>query len=226
MPKFVFFFSFQNYLHDFYHRKTKGKTGLWSRRFSKDLLDLIVHYKHHTLLRAVDHLLQEVDLLHQGVDQLLQGVDLLLQGVVHRQLLEYFCLAGFPDFSRQEHFVHHSIYLVEVEDKIKFANIVKIFVENFNKVVDGLQVVQVVIVDIHADAEVKTGIATIDNLEVSKFDKVGVLSIPHRHNCMDFFDKFLLLLVVKVHVPLGQPGLARPVLDHDEPDHRASQPTT
>ena len=43
---------------------------------------------------------------------------------------------------------------------------------------------------------------------------------------MHFFNKFLLLLVVKVHVPLGQPGLARPVLDHDEPDHPGSQSTT
>ena len=43
---------------------------------------------------------------------------------------------------------------------------------------------------------------------------------------MDFFNEFLLLLVVKVHVPLGQPGLARPVLDHDEPDHPGSQSTT
>ena len=74
-------------------------------------------------------------------------------------------------------------HLVEVEHKIKFANIVKIFVENFNKVVDGLQVVEIVIVDINADAEVEAGIATVDNLEVSKLDKVRMLGIPHRHNC-------------------------------------------
>ena len=58
----------------------------------------------------------------------------------------------------------------------------EIFIKNLNKVVDGLQVVEIVIIDINADAEVKAGIATVDNLEVSKLDKVGMLGIAYRHN--------------------------------------------
>ena len=40
-----------------------------------------------------------------------------------------------------------------------------------------------------------------------------------RLTCVNLFDEFLLLLVVKVHVPFCQPGLPCPVLDHDKPDH-------
>jgi len=144
----------------------------------------------------------------------------LLQGVVHCQLFQNFGLTRLADFSGQEHFIHNGIYLVEVEDKIELTNIMKILIEDLNKVVYGLQVVKIVIIDVHTDAEVEAGIATVHNLEVSKLNKVGVFGISHSHNCMNFFYQLLLLFIVKVHVPLGQPGLARPVLDHHEPDHR------
>jgi len=103
---------------------------------------------------------------------------------------------------------------------------VKIFIEDLDKVVDCLQVVKIVIIDVDTDAEVEAGIATVDNLEVSKLDKVCMLGISHRHNCMDFFDELLLFFVIKVHVPLCKPGLACPVLDHDKPDHPGSESTT
>ena len=37
-------------------------------------------------------------------------------------------------------------------------------------------------------------------------------------NGVHFFNQFLLLLILKLHVPLGQPRLACPVLNQDEPD--------
>ena len=58
----------------------------------------------------------------------------------------------------------------------------KILIKNFHKVVNGLKVVEVVIIDIDADAEVETSIASVDNLEVSKLYKVSVLGISHSHN--------------------------------------------
>ena len=58
----------------------------------------------------------------------------------------------------------------------------KILIKNFHKVVNGLKVVEVVITDIDADAEVETSIASVDNLEVSKLYKVCVLCISHSHN--------------------------------------------
>lgn len=48
--------------------------------------------------------------------------------------------------------------------------------------------------------------------------KVGVFGVAHRHYRMHLLNQLLLLVVIKVHVPFGQPRLARPVLDEDEPD--------
>ena len=46
--------------------------------------------------------------------------------------------------------------------------------------------------------------------------KVGVLGIPHCHQGMDLFNQLLLLIIIKVHVPFGQPGLASTILNEDE----------
>ena len=59
---------------------------------------------------------------------------------------------------------------------------------------------------------------SVDNFEVSEFDKVGVLGISDRHYSMHLLYQLLPLLLLKVDVPLGQPGLPRSVLDHDELD--------
>ena len=113
----------------------------------------------------------------------------LLQRVVHGQLLQHLCLAGFADFPCQEHFIDNCVdlkhprrlhltlridcsHLVEVEDKVQFTNIVEVLIENLYKVVDGLQVVKVVVSDIHADTKVEASIAPVDNLEVSKLHKI------------------------------------------------------
>ena len=108
--------------------------------------------------------------------------DQLLQWVVHGQLLQDLRLAGLADLAGQEHLVHHRVDLVEVEHQIQLANIVEILVENLDKVVDGLQVVEVVVAHIHTDAKVEASVAPIHNLEVAKFYKVGVLGISHRHD--------------------------------------------
>lgn len=48
--------------------------------------------------------------------------------------------------------------------------------------------------------------------------KVGVFGVSDGHNGVNLFNQLLFLVVLEVHVPLGQPGLASPVLDQDEPD--------
>jgi len=143
----------------------------------------------------------------------------LFQRVVHGELLEHLGLAGLPDLPGQEHLVHHRVHLVEVEHQVQLAHVVKVLVEHLHKVVDGLEVVQVVVAHVHTDAKVEAGVPPVDDLEVSKLDKVGVLLITDSDDCMHLLYQLLLLLVVKVHVPLGQPRLPRPVLDHYKPDH-------
>ena len=44
----------------------------------------------------------------------------------------------------------------------------KIFVENFNKVVNGFEVRKVVVGDVNTDAEVEASVATVDYLEIPK----------------------------------------------------------
>lgn len=44
----------------------------------------------------------------------------------------------------------------------------EVFVQDFYKVMNGLQIAQVIVVDIHTDAEVETRIASIYNFEIAK----------------------------------------------------------
>ena len=47
-------------------------------------------------------------------------------------------------------------------------------------------------------------------------NKICVFSVSDSDNSMDFFNKFLFFVIIKVHVPFGQPCLAGTVLDEDE----------
>ena len=47
-------------------------------------------------------------------------------------------------------------------------------------------------------------------------NEVCVFSVSDSDNSMDFFNKFLFFVIIKVHVPFGQPCLAGTVLDEDE----------
>ncbi len=53
------------------------------------------------------------------------------------------------------------------------------FEEYLHKVVYGLQVEEVVVGHVHADAEVQPRVPPVDDLVVAKLHKVGVLGIAH-----------------------------------------------
>ena len=57
--------------------------------------------------------------------------------------------------------------------------VMEVFVENLDKIVNGFQIKQVVVRHINTNAEVETGIASVDYLEITKFDKIRVLGIPN-----------------------------------------------
>jgi len=135
-------------------------------------------------------------------------------------MLQDFGLTRFPEFAGQKHFVDDGVDFVEVEDEVELADVVEILVEDLDEVVDGLQIRQVVVTHIHADAEVETSVAAVDDLEVAELDEVGVLGVADGHDGVDLLDQLLLLAVVEVVEPLGEACLARAVLDQDEADHR------
>ena len=46
--------------------------------------------------------------------------------------------------------------------------------------------------------------------------KVGVFGVPHCHQSVNLFDQLLFLIIVKMHIPLGQTCFASAVLNEDE----------
>jgi len=48
---------------------------------------------------------------------------------------------------------------------------VEIFIENFDKVVNGFKVGEVIVSDVDADTEVQSGVTTVDDLEVTELHK-------------------------------------------------------
>lgn len=53
---------------------------------------------------------------------------------------------------------------------------------------------------------------------MSHLHEVCVFCVPDGDQSVNFFDQFLLLVVIKVHVPFGQTRLASAVLDQDKSD--------
>lgn len=95
----------------------------------------------------------------------------LLQGVQCQQLFQDLSLRRLPDLAGQEHLIHDAVHLVEVKHQVQFADIVEVLVEHLDKVVDGLQVAQVVVVHVHADAKIQPSVPPIDYLKVPELEK-------------------------------------------------------
>ena len=49
-------------------------------------------------------------------------------------------------------------------------------------------------------------------------NEVGVFGVSDGDDGVHLLNQLLLLLIFKLHVPLGKPRLARPILNQDEPD--------
>jgi len=112
-------------------------------------------------------------------------------------------LTRFADFASQKHFIHDRVDFVEIENQVQFADIVEILVEHFHKVVDSLEIHEVVVADVDADAKVESGVSPINDLEIAKLDEVGVFGVSDGDAGVDFFDQLLLFVVVEIHVPFG-----------------------
>lgn len=57
---------------------------------------------------------------------------------------------------------------MEVEYEVKFAHVLEIGIKRLDKVVDSLEMVQLVVVGIDAHAEKETGVAAVHNLVVAE----------------------------------------------------------
>ena len=55
-------------------------------------------------------------------------------------------------------------------------------VENLNKVMNGLKIIEVIVIDVDTDAEVEPSVAPVDNLEVPELHKVCMFGISYCYN--------------------------------------------
>ena len=76
--------------------------------------------------------------------------------------------------------------LVEIEHQVQLAHVVEVLVEHLDEVVYRLQVVQIVVLHVDADAEVQAGVASVDDLEVAELERSGGderVNQPRRNSC-------------------------------------------
>jgi len=90
------------------------------------------------------------------------------------------------------------IYLVEVENEVELANVPKESVQDLDEEVYGLQIGELVIIRIDADAEEETCISPINDPHTPELDKVGLMLLVARGDqAVDFAleaDLFLILI--------------------------------
>ena len=75
--------------------------------------------------------------------------------------------AGLHDFTADDHLVEDLVHLVEVEDKIKFADAAKVLVQYFDEQVDEFKHGKFVVFSVDTQSEIEAGIPTIYYLMVS-----------------------------------------------------------
>ena len=85
--------------------------------------------------------------------------------------------AGLHDFTTDDHLVEDLVHLVEVEDKIEFADAAKVLVQYFDEQVDEFKHGKFVVFSIYAQCEEKSCVAPIHNL------MVPILRDPPRQTC-------------------------------------------
>lgn len=66
-------------------------------------------------------------------------------------------------------------YLVKVENKIQFADVSKEAVQDLDKKVYSLQVCQLIVIGIDADAKEKARVSPVNNLQRTKFNEIGLM---------------------------------------------------
>ena len=63
---------------------------------------------------------------------------------------------------------YRTTHLVEVEHQVKLADITEELIQYFHKIVDSLEIAEVVVLEVQTEAEVQTSVSSVDNLEVTE----------------------------------------------------------
>ena len=112
----------------------------------------------------------------------------------------------------------------------------EVLVQHLDKVVNGFQVGKIVVPDVDADAKVQSRITSVDDFEAPELKnnvkkaykqmrdmggnkgdkhlhKICVFGIANGDQRVHLLNQLLLLIIVEMHVPLGEPCLPCAVLD-------------
>ena len=92
-----------------------------------------------------------------------------------------------------------------MERRTKLADIAKKAVKHLHEEVDGLQIAQLIVIGVDADAEEEASVTAVDDFEVvPEFNEVGlVFLVAWGDKAVDFAFEFLLFVVVVGAVPFG-----------------------
>lgn len=71
----------------------------------------------------------------------------------------------------------HFIYLVKIENQIKLTNIMEVFVQYLNEVMNSFQVAEIIVVHIDANTKVQASISTINNFEITKLENRKLFNV-------------------------------------------------
>ena len=59
-------------------------------------------------------------------------------------------------------------YFIKIKHQIELTNIMEIFIQDFNKIVYGFEIVEVIIHDIDTNTKIQSCISTVHNFKVSE----------------------------------------------------------
>lgn len=80
----------------------------------------------------------------------------------------------------------HPTHLVEIKHQIQLAHVPKKAIQHLDEEMYGLQIRELVVVGVDADAEEEARVAPVDDFQGAEFDEVGlVLLVPGRDEAVD-----------------------------------------
>jgi hypothetical protein len=83
-----------------------------------------------------------------------------------------------------------------------------------NEEMDGLEICELVVVRVYADAEEETGVSSVNDFIIAKFDEVGLVFLVARsYQTMNLSAQADLLVVVVRNIPFRQAGFTLTILE-------------
>lgn len=165
-----------------------------------------------------DHaLMLPTTILRLPLPQLLQLIQ-MLEPCQNHLFTRLFDLAG------QEDLVQNGVNFVEIEHEIELAHVPEELIEHLDEEVYGLEIGELVVGAVDADAKEEPGVSTIDYLcRALELDEVRLVFLIARcDQAMDLTLQFDLLFIVVWGIPFRQTGLPLAILDENKREHHRS----